>query len=125
MKVSKQATKQVKTETIVKSEENITTIPSNAIYEYIRKRHGGKTFKTGVILGVNEEGTIKIGYSKCNINEDKFNEKAGVQIAYKRAIAPMLPIIPRGLRQMTRRFAGRCIRYYKDACKVELPLFAE
>lgn len=98
----------------------------NAIFEYIRKRHGGKTHKIGIIAGVNDGGTIKVGYSKCNIAEDKFDDVLGFKLAVGRAIGMELPhIVPKGLRTRTRQFAARCVRYYKEAKKLELPEFAK
>ena len=94
------------------------------IFEYIRRNHGGKTHKVGVIVGIRDNGTIRLGWSKCNVGLDKFDAAAGLDLAKQRALGnfPITPIpgfpitpIPGCIKKQYRTFAARCVRYFKDA----------
>ena len=100
---------------IGKTEEKKT--PPNMIFEMVRERHK----RVGVIVGLKQDDTIKVGWAKCNIKLDKFNRDEGIALAEARAIkmatAPALPLCM--VRQM-REFQKRCIRYFKGAKTMEL-----
>jgi len=92
------------------------------IFEYIRRRRGGKVHKVGVIYGTTEDNTIKIGWSKCNIKEgDEFNADLGVLLAKERAIESPANA-PLCMKRHLRNFSCRCLRYFKDAKKIALPV---
>jgi len=99
------------------------------IFEYIRKRKGGMTHKIGVIYGTIDNNTIKIGWSKCNVKEgDDFNADIGIEMAKERAVASYItqgtdhPTVPLCIKRHIRQFGARCVRYFQDANKLELPL---
>ena len=95
----------------------------NEIFEYIRKRKAGRTFKVGVIIGYNENGVIKVGWSKCNINKDVFNPDIGLSLAKERANKPLSPLSPPlCVQSQVRRFGARCVRYFKNANQLILPI---
>jgi hypothetical protein len=94
------------------------------IFEYVRRRKGGRNYKVGVLLGTVDEGTIKIGWSKCNLKEgDEFDSLEGMQMAKNRALNTLTsaPAIPKCLNSQARHFGARCLRYFKDAKNLELP----
>ena len=97
--------------------------PTTEIFEYIRRRKGGKSIKAGVVFGLlNNEGTIKIGWSKCNIKEDKFNPEDGLALAKHRALGvKKSPAIPLCLKSQIRQFASRSVRYFQDFKRLEMP----
>ena len=95
------------------------------IFEYIRRRKGGKVHKIGVIYGTTSGDTIKIGWSKCNVKEgDTFDSIEGLKIAMERALtpAPQIAVVPVCLKRHIRQFGARCIRYFQEAKKLELPV---
>lgn len=101
--------------------------PQTEIFEYIRRRKGGKTIKVGVIIGrLASDKVIKIGWSKCNFKMgDKFDVAEGVEIAKRRTkdtgIAQEIPPTPLCIKGQVRRFGARCVRYFQDARTLELP----
>jgi len=99
------------------------------IFEYIRRRRGGKVHKIGVIYGTSDGNIIRIGWSKCNTKDgDKFDVEEGIDIAKERAVASYItqgtthPSVPLCIKRHMRQFGARCLRYFKDANKLELPL---
>lgn len=101
------------------------------IFEYIRKRKGGKVVKVGIVFGTvvkDGEGplapqVIKIGWSKCNLKMgDKFDLLMGLQHALNRAMKPDGTTTPLCIKDQIRRFSSRCVRYFKDAQKLEMPV---
>ena len=105
--------------------------PAIEIFEYIRKRRGGKVNKVGVIFGTVQDEVIKVGWSKCNFQaKDKFDLAKGLELAYNRAVMngiadkESLNGIPAPLciRKQLRHFGGRCLLYFKGAKKLELPI---
>jgi hypothetical protein len=103
-------------------EDNIT-FDRNEIFEYIRSRRRGKVVKVGVILGLNDNGVIKVGWSKCNLKDDRFVSHNGLKIARERIDgkvgADSIPVTPLCIRRQLRAFGGRSIRYFKGANKLE------
>ena len=95
------------------------------IFEYIRRRKGGKTIRVGVILGKKVDDAVLIGWSKCNQSAqhgDIFNAAKGVQIALDRACGNAnVPAVPKCVERQVRAFAARCCRYFRDAYKIEIP----
>lgn len=94
------------------------------IFEYIRRRKHGKTIKVGVILGTTIGDVIKIGWSKCNLKEnDTFVPAIGLELAKARILneVPSTTLTPLCIDRQVRLFAGRCIRYFKNAKKLEMP----
>ena len=95
------------------------------IFEYVRKRRGGMTHKVGIILGWIDNDTIKIGWSKCNLKEgDQFSSEVGMKLARSRALnEPQTRTpTPECIRNQVRRFGARCVRYFKNARRLQLPL---
>ena len=96
------------------------------IFEYIRRRKAGRTHKIGVVFGMVDKGVIKIGWSKCNTKLDKFNPEDGIAMAHERAIhissSPDHIKTPDCIRTQVRQFGARCVRYFKDAQRLELPV---
>ena len=100
------------------------------IFEYIRRRKSGKTYKVGVVLGTIDGGVVRIGWSKCNLKAgDKFSPEQGIAIAQERAknqtenTQTHIPL-PKCLRTQVRNFGARAIRYFKEATRVEFPNYA-
>ena len=93
------------------------------IFEYIRRNKGGITRKVGVILGVNDKGVIRIGWSKVNEKlGDKFDSLLGLEYAMKRAMKPDGIPTPKCIKSQLRKFGARTVRYFQDATKLELPV---
>ena len=97
------------------------------IFEYIRRRKGGKNHKVGIVWGtvVGDNKVIKIGWSKCNLKAgDVFNAKQGMELAKSRAYneTPTTTPIPICIHKQIRQFGARCVRYFKDASKLEIPV---
>ena len=93
----------------------------NAIYEYIRKRKAGKVYKTGVIVAINDNDTIKIGWSKCNLKKDEFDPIQGKKFAIDRAVKVDNTPVPDCIKTQLRRFGARSVRYFKGAKQLLLP----
>jgi len=100
----------------------------NEIFEYIRRRNGGKARKVGVILGTCKDGVIKIGWSKCNEKcGDTFDSHSGISIARDRIIgidrrpSILTTPVPSCISSQVRQFSARCVRYFKGANKLEIP----
>lgn len=96
----------------------------NELFEYIRMRRGGKDIKVGVIAATRVKDTIKIGWSKCNFKVgDKFNRCKGVDTAFDRAEGRIpMSAAPLGDHTQIRQFAARCVRYFKGAKSLEMPI---
>ena len=110
---------------ILKSVTPLNKVEKNhqtEIFEYIRRRKNGMTYKVGVVFGMIDNGVIKIGWSKCNAKAgDKFDSIDGLAFAKHRAVKPDSVPIPNCIRTQLRQFSSRCVRYFKDAKKLELP----
>jgi hypothetical protein len=98
------------------------------IFEYIRRRKNGKVHKVGVILGRIEvyenNQIINIGWSKCNGKlGDTFNLEQGLELARARARneTPTTVPVPLCIKSQIRKFSSRCVRYFKDAKRLEIP----
>lgn len=94
-----------------------------AIFEYIRRRKGGQNIKVGVVLGLRVDDEIRIGWSKCNSIQDKFDPEVGIELARLRACkeTPTTTPVPSCIRNQVRQMAARCVRYFKDTRKLEIP----
>ena len=97
--------------------------PDTRIFEYIRRRKSGKVAKVGVIVGMNVDGVIRIGWSKCNFKKgDKFNSAEGLKIAQDRVHEiGNVPHTPNCIRRQVRQFGARAVRYFQSAYTLELP----
>jgi len=114
--------KPTKIKIIQKPVKTIKSLAPATIFEYIRRRKAGKTFKVGIVIGVAQDHKINVGWSKCNVKEDKFTYATGSGMAYERAIGLRnSPPAPLCIRTQLRRFGGRCVRYFKDANQLVLP----
>jgi len=92
------------------------------IFEYIRRRKGGKTIKVGVVFAVKVDDAVKIGWSKANIKAgDKFDTLLGLQYALNRAMKPDNVPTPNCIRKQLWCFGARAVRYFKDVRRIELP----
>jgi hypothetical protein len=107
---------------------------SNELIEYIWRRKNGRNIKSGVIVGNVVNGVIKIGWSKCNISEDPFIPFIGLNMARARIMKnnvdnflvdisdeELNANVPDCIRSQVRNFGIRCLRYYKDTNKLEIP----
>lgn len=94
------------------------------IFEYIKRRRGGRTYKIGIIMGVASDQKVKVSWSKCNLDaEEKFDLGTGQTIAFERAIGVQpLPPAPLCIQSQVRQFGARCIRYFKNSKQIELPI---
>ena len=101
------------------------------IFEYIRKRRHGKVAKVGVIVAVEDDGRIKIGWSKCCIKAkkgaenmtDKFDFVHGLNLAKNRAKGVSdSPKAPDSIRRQIRQMGARAVRYFKDASSLVMPV---
>lgn len=101
-----------------------TKEPTTEIFEYIRRRKAGRVSKVGIIFGTASKGTIRIGWSKCNLKaKDKFDLKQGMELAKGRAFneTPTTTPTPNCIRKQMRNFGARCVRYFKDAKTLIMP----
>lgn len=86
------------------------------IFEYMRKRRHKQTRRVGVVVGINDNGVIRVGWSKCNEKDgDEFNLDEGLRIARERAFKVYNTPIPLCAKRQIRAFSSRCVRYFKDA----------
>lgn len=87
------------------------------IFETIKKSVHGRKQKVGLIMGINDDGVIKIGWSKTNLKlGDKFNADVGRELAMNRILGiEKFPTLPLCMGTRIRNFEGRCLRYFKDA----------
>jgi len=92
---------------------------SKEIIEFIKKRREhNRMERVGVLVGYNDNGTIRIGWAKANTKAgDVFDEYKGLHIARERCFAnpANLPYIPSAIHGAYKRFKNRCQRYFKDA----------
>jgi len=93
------------------------------IFEYIRRRHHGKTLKVGIIIGIKDKDVIRIGWSKVNLKAgDKFDFAVGIDKAKDRAMSSDYRVpAPNCIRRHLRQFGARTVRYFKEAKTVQLP----
>ena len=93
------------------------------IFEYIRRRKGGQVRKVGILVGrKNANHEIRIGWSKCNFKMgDQFDFARGWMIATDRMNGKVAPSSPLCLNRQLRKFAARCIRYFKGAMSLTMP----
>lgn len=108
---------------ITASHEAKLEIKHDEIFEYLRRHKGGQVRKVGILVGrKNANHEIRIGWSKCNFKMgDKFDFARGWMIATDRMTGKVAPSVPLCLNRHLRRFAGRCIRYFKGANCLIMP----
>ena len=87
------------------------------IHQFIIKNVNGQKRKVGVLVGrIDESGTVRIGWSRANINRgDKFNKKYGMELASERTNAEECVPVPPSIVEDAYDFQDRCGRYFKDA----------
>lgn len=91
----------------------------NLICEMVRERHR----RVGVIVGLREDESIKIGWAKCNVKLDKFDREKGLDMAEARARKILTsPKVPDCMRRQLNEFCARSIRYFKGARTLEIPV---
>lgn len=96
------------------------------IVEYIKQNKKGQRVKSGVLVAVQNDGVIRIGWSKCNFKlGDVFDKDEG----YKLALARTQPeyeafskSAPSTIKKQIRALASRSIRYFKGAKGVTIPV---
>lgn len=120
--------------------------PRNMLIQRVREEIKGHFQSVGVFVGINDNGVIRCGFSKCHlpptvipekylvlmredvqlkyrkgvINSDTFNLQRGISEACRHIFAPIE--VPRHGREFARKYADfrfRCMRYFKDAQKVQ------
>ncbi len=95
---------------------------SAVIFEYIKVRRHGKVQKIGVIMATEVEREIRIGWSKCNTDLDKFDSDRAQVIAVKRISGEeKMPKTPDCIKRQIRQFAARSVRYFQNATIVKIP----
>lgn len=94
------------------------------ILEYTRKRRGGCRIKTGVLIArkvgetKKKENKVLVGWSKCNLRMDKFDNERGIKIARNRIEIRLSEKrkktkVPHSLQDKVDHFVERVKRYYK------------
>ena len=94
-----------------------STVAPNTIHKYLVKRVQGRKQKVAVIVGTKDnEGIIRIGWSRANINAgDRFNKERALDIALDRMKATEMVPVPPSIVDDVISFQDRCQRYFKDA----------
>lgn len=91
------------------------------IFEYIRRRKGGRVIKVGMLVGFIHDNKIKVGWSKCNLMKDKFIQSTGFNMAVDRACGVNQTPTPKCIERQVRAFGARAVRYYKGVNTLVLP----
>lgn len=96
----------------------------NEIFEYINDKKHGKNCRVGVIVAVEKDKVIRLGWSKCNFPAgDKFEPQYGLQLACDRAYGnDKTPVTPKCIQKQVRRFGSRALRYFQNCYQLDLPL---
>lgn len=111
-----------KCNTIHKPVKTAKTKTPEIIFEYIRRRHAGRTIKVGVVIGVASDKKVNVSWSKCNLKKDKFDVGNGRTLAIDRARGvKKAPPAPLCIHTQLRKFGARCCRYFKGANSIILP----
>jgi len=105
-------------EKVDKKEQVQNQLPPTMIFEYVEERRK----RVGIILGLIQDKTIKIGWAKTNLKAgDRFDKDEGLSLAEARAIKMSAsPALPPCMKRQMVDFTARCYRYFKDADKMEL-----
>jgi len=98
--------------------KSVVKTPPNMIFEIVKERR----HKVGVIVGLKQDGVIKLGWAKCNRKlGDVFNKDEGIRLAETRAIKMAdSPVLPLCMNRQMNDFSARCLRYFRDAKTMEL-----
>ena len=91
------------------------------LFQYLRKRRGGKNVKSGVLLGRKVKGRVLVGWSKCKLtgkNPDTFDVQRGLDIAQGRIQSFVDEHrnghqVPPSIEDNLKKFVNRCKRYFK------------
>ena len=89
--------------------------PRTMLIEYVKERYHGRLQKVGTFVGINENGVIKTGFSRCHLGLDKFNKEQGVAFACQDILNPKPVPVGRDFSKKYAIFRNRCNRYFKDA----------
>jgi hypothetical protein len=95
---------------------------AKAIHQYIRR--GPNRKPRGVLIGMEEDGIVKIGWSLTNVNSgDQFDKLDGMTRAFQRVDTP--EAAPPSIQEDLVEFENRCCSYFKGAQAVVLPTVKE
>jgi hypothetical protein len=120
--------------------------PNNMLVERVRESKDGRWQPIGVLVGVNDNGYIRVGWSKCMVppppipkyllekmtiearkkyheritHSDRFNLNQGISQAFEKIIFPSNPPCGRKFAKKVAKFRNRCIRYFKEAQWVQI-----
>ncbi len=91
------------------------------LFQYLRKRRGGKVVKSGVLVAQKVKGKVLVGWSKCKLtggHPDTFDVERGKDIANGRIHAFLNEErdgheVPPSIRDNVKEFTERCKRYFK------------
>ena len=105
---------------IIEPKQEVVKTPPTMIFEYVKERK----HKVGVIVGLKQDdGVVRVGWSKCNLKKDRFSFAEGMSLAQARAIKMAdSPKLPACLEKKTRQFGSRCLRYFKGIRAIEMPV---
>lgn len=100
------------------NETNVNEVSNKEIYQYVDEYKYGRWNRVGVLIGINDNGVVRIGYSRVKLNSgDIFSKEFGKALARERAFnykrnrpthIPFSFAVPFG------DFVKRCSRYFKD-----------
>jgi hypothetical protein len=89
---------------------------SKEIFQVIKERRNGRNRKAGVMVAVEENGVVHIGWSRVNSRHDSFDMDKGLEIARGRAKAKTPVVYPLGSsHKPLNRFEDRAKRYFKNS----------
>ncbi len=87
---------------------------NDTLIKYVENENGERC---GVVAGVLDGNTVKIGWSHCVVKKDHFDKKRGLKIAKGRALAGSTVKIPPVVMDAISDgfFWKRCIKYFRQA----------
>ena len=94
------------------------------IYERVTERRHGRNQTVGLLVGVNENGTVRVCWSRCNFKAKDTFKMNGPDGAIDRAINRKNPldVVPPTMKGELMEFVLRCQRYFKG-CQIVIPPF--
>ena len=102
---------------LTESKKTPSCLPRNMITEHVRERNK----RVGMLLAVEKDGVVKVGWSRCNRKEDSFDREIGLELAESRAMGLTgSPALPLAMKRQVAEFYKRCYRYFKDAKSIEV-----